>query len=55
MSDAYFKSCMCLSELAIESVYVDMTETTNKNKKTNKQITKPIQTNKKTKAPEIHV
>lgn len=50
MSDAYFKSCMCLSELAIESVYVDMTETTKQkqNKQTNNQANTNKQENKST-------
>lgn len=50
MSDAYFKSCMCLSELAIESVYVDMTKTTKQkqNKQTNNQANTNKQENKST-------
>ena len=48
MSDAYFKSCMCLSELAIESVFVDRKETTTKNKQTNNQANTNKQTNKQT-------
>jgi hypothetical protein len=42
---------MCLSELAIESVFVDRKETTTKNKQTNNQAN----TNKQTKPPRIHV